>query len=144
MVLKQIRDATQYVRQNPKLFFRTGIPSGNECALQLAGDALILGGRNVGILRHDTWWIVGADEDWLVHPQLSTEDLFARLVAFPEAGDNSVRSEILVSVFAQDVVLFLDRIGTSLRGKPIPNVVSEIVANRSEWRRAISFQWIDQ
>jgi hypothetical protein len=143
MALKEINNAAQYVRQNPKIFFRTGVPSSAECAIQLAGDALIEGGRNVGILRHDGWWIVGADQDWLVHPQMSADELFERLVAFPKAGDNSVRSEILVSVFAQDLAMFLDGVDTSLRGKPAPNEVREIVNNRSEWRRVIAFQWTD-
>lgn len=143
MVLKEINNAGQYVRQNPKVFFRTGVPSSAECAIQLAGDALIEGGRNVGILRHDCWWIVGADQDWLVHPHMSAEELFEKLVPFPKAGDNSVRSEILVGVFAPDLVIFLDGVGTSLRSKPVPNEVRELVSSRPDWRRVIAFQSID-
>jgi catechol 2,3-dioxygenase-like lactoylglutathione lyase family enzyme len=34
----------------------------------------------------------------------SEDELFARLLAFPEAGDNSCRAEVLIAAFAHDVI----------------------------------------
>ena len=52
----------------------------------------------------DTWWVVVADVDWLASAGRPLSELFSTIVPFPGAGDNSMRSEVLLGAFAEQVL----------------------------------------
>jgi hypothetical protein len=71
----------------------------------------------------------------------SADDLFRRIVAFPEAGPNAMHSEILLTAFARDVLL---KEGSTLRA--LKGCVSEAdeawgtLLRDPRWQRGVAFR----
>jgi hypothetical protein len=86
------------------MFIPGGIPSPSDLASKIAADALILRASRTLAVHADPWWAVAADVDWLAAAPVPVDELFRRIVPFPEAGVNSMRSEILLTAFADDVL----------------------------------------
>lgn len=98
-------DAIRYVREHAHMFFKSLPPSGKEIVAMLAECCRIVTQDEVSVCkRQNGWWIIRAEEDWLDEGVGGTDRLFSEIVAFPEAGRNSMRPEILVSAFASDVI----------------------------------------
>ena len=95
-------DPLAWVRENPGMIFRAKRFTPVEAALLIAAGPLANGSRDVRVTRHDGWWIVAADQDWLT-PPLDTA-VFERLVPQPEAGPNSLYWEIVLTVHASDLL----------------------------------------
>lgn len=95
-------DPVDLVRQQESRFFIAGIFDPDEMAAQVAAEALRCGAGCVKIDRREQWWIIAADRDWL--GERDALQAFRRLVSYPEGGENSMRSEILLTAFARDVV----------------------------------------
>jgi hypothetical protein len=94
-----------HVRKYPDRFLR-GVPAtGVELAEKLAGDLLLLGGRSTLLLRVSDWYGVASDVRWLGDHASDWRKAFREMRPFPEAGVNSVHSEILIGAFAGDVVV---------------------------------------
>ena len=104
--IEWLDNAVDFIRSRPDMFLRGGFNS-SDVAGRLAGDALIIGALQVVITRFAAWHIVSADIDWLsAQPSCRVEpsDAFFQIVAFPEAGVNSMRSEVLLTAFASKVI----------------------------------------
>lgn len=95
-------DPVALVRQQESRFFIAGRFDPAEMAAQVAAEALRCGASCVRIDRREQWWIVSADRDWL--GEQDALQAFRRLVSYPEGGENSMRPEVLLTVFADDVV----------------------------------------
>lgn len=97
-------DPIQHIREHVGLYIPGGEPRAEYLTSRLALDALTLGVRDVTIKRGGDWWLVHGTTDWL---RGTTEEeirkLFTNIVPFPEAGVNSMRSEVLITAFARDV-----------------------------------------
>lgn len=98
-------DGLRFVREHPQMFLRR-IPARAE---ELAGalvEAVALTARAPVELRRsgDRWWIVDSAEDWVSRSGPGVSEIFSRIVAFPEAGQNSMRPEVLLRAFAEDLV----------------------------------------
>lgn len=102
MELHIISDAIQFVRRNPSMFFPSGEPDGLSCAHQLVAEALALGGTEVFVLRHASWWAVGSTLDWFLADRSGREQ-FEAILPLPEVGVNASRVEVVIAAFAQDV-----------------------------------------
>lgn len=94
----------EHVRQNPTMYLGKDSVLPDELAMFIANDALNLGAKFTAIARLESWWVVGADIDWLLigheeHP----EDLFFRLLPLEGGGQNALRREILLAAFAKDI-----------------------------------------
>jgi hypothetical protein len=76
-----------------------------ECLL---GRAATISIRNVG-----NWWMIGADVDWLAQ---GAAEAFERVISYQEAGPNSMRFEVALTVFANDVLPALDGEITWIKG----------------------------
>jgi hypothetical protein len=103
-----IDDAVGLIRRRPSMYLAPGVSAEN-IAEALAHDALLLGARRVLIAREQDWMIVAADVDWLrvsgiYRHGLPPQEIFRRIVTFPEDGVNAMRHEILATAFATDVV----------------------------------------
>lgn len=101
----RILNAVEHIRAHPELYLPEGRPDSASLARRLAGDAFFLGATFAGILSSNGWWFVVADKDWLGVSTGETADA-SRIVPFPEAGPNAVRTEALLSAFAEEVVAF--------------------------------------
>ena len=135
-------NALEHIRSHLGLYFPGGHPSPAHIANRLVGDALILGARRTLVVHDGEWWIVAADIDWLGSSGMDLPRLFTSIVSFPEAGENSMRSEVLLGAFAEDIVTwtndFQDR--TLLRGpvhaaRDIPRPPGNL-----PWSRVLTFR----
>ena len=117
----QIVDAIAWVRGNAKLCFPAGVVEPVPVLYGLVGDVVVLGGGDCRILRQGTWWAVCSNVDWLVHPKFSVRELFDHVVAAPGHGDNSMRAEVLLNAFAEDVFTISGSSPLAIRGVPPPH-----------------------
>lgn len=104
--IKWLNNPVEWIRSRPDMFLRGGFHAA-DMAGRLAGDALIIGALKVVITRHAAWHVISADVDWLsIQPSCHVEprQAFFQIVAFPEAGVNSMRSEVLLTAFASKVI----------------------------------------
>jgi hypothetical protein len=67
-------------------------------------DLILLGALPAHVDQIEGWWVVSADEDWLAADGVFSTRPFFNIVAFPAAGDNSHRAEVLLTAFADAVV----------------------------------------
>jgi hypothetical protein len=109
-------DAIDHIRSNPEMYLPGGKPDASALAKRLAGDALLLGATVVGYGSSNGWWFVAADKDWLRNSAAGTEDAFTRIIPFPEAGPNAVRTEVLLYAFAKEIVAIVQARWEALKG----------------------------
>lgn len=135
-----IRDPIAWVTRNPGMFFP---PDGRFDVIRLLGwvmaDVLALGGGDCQIAQRDGWWFVTSDADWLVH-DLGLQELFVRVVVAPAHGDHSMRAELLVNVFAQDVLAFSAGQITRIKGCSPDGGLVESLLRQSSARGMIAFR----
>jgi hypothetical protein len=139
--MQAVKDAVAYVRQRPERFCQAGFPNPVELATNLVSEALILGGHETCTLRQGEWWIIGSEVDWLrTHPDYSPRDLFFRIVAFPEAGANSMRAEILLTAFAHKVITVSGDGRDVIKGRVSQTAgIWRVLESRLGWTRAVAF-----
>jgi hypothetical protein len=141
MTVTPLTDATEYIRKHIDLFFRSGTANALECATCLASDAFILGATETRILRRNDWWLVAANCDWLSHETLEPATLFARMIPFPQAGPNSIRSEILVGTFALEIALYTETNRTVIRGPASAGLELTGLGGGKGIERAVGFRF---
>jgi hypothetical protein len=113
-----ISDPVSYVRGRPDLFLDPNIPRDIGLVKWLLTDILVLGGQEICVKRYEDWWLVGSSMDWLRPPVgLSLQDMFSRIIPLPQAGDNSMRSEILLAAFCEEVVVLGPDSDLTIKGK---------------------------
>lgn len=61
-----------------------------------------------------------SDRDWLVHPQYSVTELFARVVSMPARAEHDMRAEVVVSGYARSVWTCLDGSRARIQGDEPP------------------------
>jgi hypothetical protein len=70
------------------------------------------------------------------------EELFSHIVAFPEAGPNSMRAEILLTAFAQQVVTVNANHQSIIKGDVSQaNDIWRLLASRPDWKRTVAFRF---
>jgi len=81
--------------------------------------------------------------DWLgTHPDYAPEAFFFRIVAFPEAGRNSMRAEILLTAFAQQVVTVSANNQSIIKGNVSQaDDIWRLIASRPDWKRTVAFRF---
>jgi hypothetical protein len=138
--LQVFSDPLEFIRQQPERFlFRV---CGDELAEHLVGDASILTNRPVTLLRQDCWWIIAGEQDWLTtSPWATEEELFTRIVPFPEAGANSMRAEVLLAAFATDIVTMKQGNPRVIKGAIAADAeIWKSMKSRPEWQRVVAFR----
>jgi hypothetical protein len=138
--LTVLNNPLDFIRSHPQMFLRQ--VSDYELALRLVGGACLAGRAPVTVFRQGPWWVVAGEADWMTaRPGLTADELFSRMVAFPEAGPNSAHPEVLLSALADVVITAAAgevRLvkGTAPRDDPIWNVLR----SRPEWKRVVAFR----
>ncbi|HEY7116786.1 MAG TPA: hypothetical protein VH475_09380 [Tepidisphaeraceae bacterium] len=137
-----VADALTHLRAHPEFYLPGGRLEPSDFATRLAGDALALGATRTLAVHHHDWWAVAADTDWLVAiPQVAPRELFQRIVPFPQAGANSMRSEVLIAAFADDVVTWTNGVLEVLKGRSEGLESPRMIPNDGTWRRAVAFRF---
>jgi hypothetical protein len=136
-----IDDGLSWVRAHPDMFFPHGV-SAADLAAGLVDEALILGATDIGVVRELGWHAVGADLDWFTAGQYQAGDdeLFRRVLAFPERGQNSLRVEILVAAFADDVVTITPTRTVLVAGKCEAVAALQALLVSRRWTRLVGFR----
>ncbi|MCA9039336.1 MAG: hypothetical protein KDA65_03205 [Planctomycetaceae bacterium] len=115
-------------------------------AAQIAEEAFILTKGPVYLNRIDEWYIIAAENDWLANPKCfegepEIQKLFRSIIAFPEWGDNSMYGEVLLTVFAQQVVTWLSGERTIIKGDETEiDELERVVNDHPEWKRVVAFR----
>lgn len=91
------------VRRLERTLFPGGSFTPEGAASVIAWEARICG-VDATVHEVDDWHVVKGDHDWFP----SEANPFERLLAFPEAGVNASRLEVVLPVFAATVVTSLD------------------------------------
>lgn len=102
-------DALKHLRNSPLMHLGQESASGEQLAALVIEDALHLGTDEVRVVRHaEGWFVVSAPDDWTRKgpgSDLSVNELFRRLIAFPTAGTNAVRHESYLAAYCRDVFM---------------------------------------
>ena len=137
-------DPIEHIRRNPDMYLGTSIDTPAVLiANAMALEAKTLGASRVEIVDADGWKIVRADLDWLnveCSHHVTVEQVFWNICAFPEAGVNSMRAEVLATAFSDAVVTYSQESRYLVKGcQCIPSTVwSWLEANA--WIRVVAFQ----
>jgi hypothetical protein len=134
-------DPIEHIRSNPQMYLRGGKVDRIDIARQLAGDAIYLGAKRVQIVDVNDWMLVAADTDWMKRSSADMRSAFDKIVPFPEAGINSMRSEVLLSAFAQDIFT-ADATGHEVIKGAAPKDPDVYRAAKEEnWARVVAFRF---
>src|SRR5262245_37051900 len=141
--MQALADAINYVRQRPERFFRAGSPDPVELVTHIVGEALLLGGGDACTMHSEDWWIISSNVDWLATcPDYAPEELFSHIVALPEAGPNSMRAEILLTAFAQQVITAsTDHLSIIKGDVSQADNIWQLIAAHPDWKRTVAFRF---
>lgn len=134
----RVYSSLEHVRRYPERFLRNVPPNGAELAEKLAGDLLMLNCNRAMLLHVGAWFCVASDTVWL--PSRDSTQLrrsFEEMRPFPEAGENSIHSEILLGAFASNIVFIASGDGrVQLTGtSPAPDEALPLWAAQAVWFR---------
>jgi hypothetical protein len=84
--------------------------------------------------------LVAAEAEWIGAGAMA-EDVFKRLIAFPEAGPNSVRPEVLLTAFAATVATWHPGGVTVIKGDVSDDhEIWHVAAAHPLWKRLVAFR----
>jgi hypothetical protein len=132
-------DLLQIIRSHPDMYLPGGRVDPRFFATQMANDALLLGASRTIAVHQGDLWGVAADVDWLSDAPVPVAELFRRIVPLTQAGDNSMRSEVLVSAFAGDVITWSADAPLLIKGEA-PNLAGIRGMLGGPWARTIVFR----
>jgi len=133
-------NALDHIRAYPELYIPGGEPKAWQLAERLASDALLLGASRVETSHSENWWFVAGDLDWLAIGAADIAELFRAIVPFPEAGINSMRSEVLLGAFADCVGIATPREFATIVGKPGEFDPIRAHLGKMQWPRVVAFK----
>lgn len=129
MQIKKI-DSLSYVVAHPEIFISPGAQLLHELTSKVAADLVVLESTPFTVSIHSGWRVVASKNNWLLKNNLlPLKDLFSTLVPFPEAGQNSNRSEILLNAYCQDVLVYNDGEFTEIKGKMDSDIRDHVISN---------------
>jgi hypothetical protein len=102
----EVLDALTVIRRRPEMYVGGGtLPP--TLAGDLVHDIAMLGALPAHVTKHEEWWLVSAETDWLCSAsgEISIEPFF-RIVRCPQWGgnQNEIRSEVALTALAEAVV----------------------------------------
>jgi hypothetical protein len=114
--MKILDNSIDFIKNHPERFLRQN-NLGLELSTNIVSDALLLVDEPISAQKQDEWWIVSCERDWIANQSnLIVEEIFSRIIPFPEAGQNSMRSEVLLTAFAKDVITILGKEISVIKG----------------------------
>ncbi len=136
----QAIDPIAWVRNSKARFFPDGKFDITILLAYVVADVLELGRGECRIIRGDGWWFVLSDVDWLVHDKFSVRELFHRVVPAPAHGEHSLRAEVLLTAYANDVFTFSCGEESVITGDPPDRSLLARIAAGDWSRRVVAFR----
>jgi hypothetical protein len=143
--MKIFDDPVEWIKTRPEMFLWQG-NIGLQLSTNIISDALLLTGGPVTVLKKHDWWIIGSEIDWVENQSdYSIDELFSRIISYPEAGQNSMRGEVLLMAFADDVVT-IDNKKTLVIKSSTDIDINFLLLLQSEnhWKRIVAFRVISE
>jgi hypothetical protein len=131
----------EWIKSRPEMFLWQQ-NRGLQLLTNILGDALLLTDGHITALKKNEWWIAGSAVDWLsADSNYSTKELFARMIPMPEAGQNSIRGEVLLTAFAKDVVTIINGQLSLIKGS-IQGAEDFLrkLNQKNDWTRLVAFR----
>ncbi|HSX83789.1 MAG TPA: hypothetical protein VLE50_00225 [Cellvibrio sp.] len=125
MQLKTV-NPLDYVKANPGLFFNYDDRRMQELVTKVVTDALSVSACPIVVDSVGAWHVVASSKNWL--GKTSENDIlkmFNTLIPNPAAGRNASRSEVLLNVFATNVIVFVGGATILVKGRVDSEVFSE-------------------
>lgn len=105
-------------------------------------EAMVATSGPVTVLRLEEWWVIHAPVDWFGEYEDRLNELFGRIVAFPEGGRNSSRAEIVLTAFASMIVAASASGVRWLKGDADPaDPICEWIRQHPTLRRMVAYRW---
>lgn len=127
----------------PHLFFKDGKYDENILSENIAHEALVLGAKCIEIKKKDSYTIISADIDWLnlktLH-YIPITEIFNTLGSFPEDGENSHRSEILLTALCTEVCTFSKNDYIQVKGAKLNQEMLISSVDLERFQRSIAFK----
>lgn len=135
-------NAIEYICRHRDRFLRAKKTEPIELVERILGDALYSGASECAVLHQNDWWIIASTTDWLGgHAIYTPEDMFYRMVAMPEAGQNAMRGEVLLTAFAQHVITATPAACLVISGEvSMDDEIWTLFSKSPEWQRMIAFK----
>lgn len=129
-----------YIVNHQDMFIRQN-NVGLQLTVNIINDALLLTDGKVSALRKNNWWIIGSEKDWIVKlSDLSLTEIFHKIIPFPEAGQNSMHGEVLLTAFAEDVVTISNETLIIKGNLSKEDNFLKIMQSNNNWKRIIAFR----
>lgn len=117
----------QHIQKYPQMYIGSNELNAQYLVTELLTDAKLLGIKEAEYFSFANWHLIKAESNWIIKNTLGItliEDIFNRIIPFPEAGVNSIRSEVIITAFASDVFVWYQESLTVIKGnKPNPELV---------------------
>jgi hypothetical protein len=138
-------DGRRWIYEHPARFFaaarcpRAGYSAERELTENLVGEPLACGAAAVEASRCEDWRVIWSDTYWLQEPL--DHDALERVMRLPEAGQNSMRQEVLAAVFAANVVVSDGAALRAVKGASDAALVSHLASRPHA--RALALRFLD-
>lgn len=122
-------DALPFLRRRLQAMLGEAPVNAKMIAENIAFGAAVLGSGHVELVDRNGWWFVASEFNWLApmserSPHASEQELFERMVRFPEQSATAHRAEIYVAAFAKTAYYRVAQAATWIRGEarsPLPD-----------------------
>jgi hypothetical protein len=135
--------ALDYVKEHPEMFLPKGHISGMALASAILDDIFVQERVSTFVERIGEWWLIGSEFDW-IGPYMqgyTLHEYFSRMVGFPEMHVNAVHSEVLLTAFAADVIVFDNSGHERITGTTtLDDLILAARQSHPEFKRAVAFR----
>jgi hypothetical protein len=126
--LEILDDAVAIIRRNP-FFYGGHPPRGPFLARAMSEDLIIFADLPMTVDAVAGWWLIASQKDWLRKDGADRSDYWRRIVPTPEAGRETMRTEVLLTAFANGLFTVAGQgIEWIVSGPPAPKAVMDRVA----------------
>ncbi len=105
-----LSDATvAFLRRQVEALFPDTTITAKIIAENIAFGAAVAGAGHIELVDEAGWWFVASETNWLANGKHgSIDELFRRIVPFPEQGPSSHRAEVYVTALAKSAYYHVD------------------------------------
>ncbi|MEQ9022533.1 MAG: hypothetical protein RLN82_07200 [Pseudomonadales bacterium] len=132
-------DALNFIREHPERFLPFGCKRCSSLIGLAVNQILSITEANTTAFKIDNWWGVSCEVDWITLQNKQTINQFFKTVTpCPQSAINSICIEVVLYVFANDVISISKDEIVSIKGKtPTEYVIVNSKKTVSKWKRIL-------